>query len=142
MYNALQEERVVKDHTVVEVLLHQSENGWVWSFCNYIISGGFGIPALGEDAAAPARLRPALCYQQMAHGPTAWGLWREQRKADFLGVCFCFPKQKSDSDFSSRSCNSANNNTLLVEVIKASIFVLFAELIKALTNLSTPGSTR
>lgn len=47
MYNALQEERVVKDHTVVEVSLHQSENWWVWSFCNYIISGGFGFAAFG-----------------------------------------------------------------------------------------------
>lgn len=79
-----------------------------------------------------------------AHGTRpAWGgLWGEQRNADFLGVCFCFPKQPSDSDFSSHSCNSANNNTSSVEAIKASIFVPLAEPIQAQMNLCTQQPAR
>lgn len=77
-----------------------------------------------------------------AHGQPWGGLWGEQRNADFLGVCFCFPKQPNDSDFSSHSCNSANDNTSSVEVIKASVFVPLAEPTRAQMNLCTQQPPR
>lgn len=97
-------------HTRVEVSLHQSEKiSGCGIFCQLYNPWRFCLPDWGEDA-VPVGTHPVLS------APGTWsdmgGLWWEQREADFLGVCFCLPQQKGDSDFSSRSCNSANNNTL------------------------------
>lgn len=73
---------------------------------------------------------PACCQH------TEWCLcWKDRKQ--FLGAGLCFPRQESDSELSLCCCTAANNSTLLMEVMKARISVLFAELIKAQINLNT-----